>query len=546
MTMRPDDIKNRTFASSLRGYDKAEVRSFLFKVADSSRELHEKLTAAEEQLASATSSAIVDGSTDALGHDADISAETPATSLAAAEQSIVDRYGALGDRIADLLRSADESATDVRVSAERDAAELRAEAQADAQQMRTDAEDRAAELLSEARAIRQEADNHRDEKMAELASTRLEQESAISEARAAAETEVETYRVDSINEIQALRSAAAQDADVIREAAVADGTAAIAEEAATAARLLEEAENDRLAARAELEEVRSEVSNLLEQARTQSEFIKQEADEIIRAKVRSNYEQAQARIDVLRNTEIASRERIVRAQTELVGALNRLDAEPAPALDPATAPAVIEEAERRHDELYAASDDLHDDAEVIDAEVIDAEVIDAETVDSSEERLGNHDSIGREAFEADIAEAAQQIDDGAEEDSSDALFAPVSADEPQPTGSILAGSFGPPADIDGGDAGPVEERIGDRSGDDHEITEHVVIENDELPLHGEAPSADAAIDGEGVGAASLAEAIPSEADSSEAGGLDEEDALARLVREAMQEAVDSARKHDGA
>lgn len=498
MTMRPDDIKNRTFDSSLRGYDKAEVRSFLFKVADSSRELDEKLTVAEKQLASARSAAIVDGSTDALGHDAQSDADASSTSLAATEQSIVDRYGALGDRIADLLRSADESATDVRVSAERDAAELRAEAQADAQQIRTDAEDRAAELLSEARAIRQEADDHRDEKLAELANTRLEQESAISEARAAAEKEVETYRVNSINEIQALRSAAAQDADVIREAAVADGTAVIAEEAATAARLLEEAEKDRLAARAELDEVRSEVSSLLEQARTQSEFIKQEADEIIRAKVRSNYEQAQTRIDMLRNTEIASRERIVRAQTELVGALNRLDAEPAPSLDPATAPAVIEEAERRHDELYAGSNDLH----------VDTDVIDAETVGSAEEGLGNHDSIGREAFEADIAEATQQIDDGAEKDSSAAFLPPPSADD---------------------------------SGDDHEITEHVVIENGELPLRGGTPSADSGIDGEGAAATSLAEAIPSEADSFEAGGLDDEDALARLVREAMQEAVDSAR-----
>lgn len=579
MTMRPEDIKNRTFANSLRGYDKDQVRSFLFKVAESSRELHEKLTATEEQLASASSAAIVDenvadvstdraasspsepseavdGSTpDPVLEAASATAEPPAESLAAAEQSIADRYGALGDRIAELLRSADQSATDLRSSAEQESAELRAVAETDALEVRAAAQDRAAELLSEARAIREEADDYRDEVMAGLANARLEQEATLSEHRAAADAEVETYRVDSINEIQALRSTAVQDADTMREAAVADGAAAIAEEAEASSRLREEAENDRHAARAELEEVRSEVSSLLEQARTQSEFIKQEADEIIRTKVRSSYEQAQARIDVLRNTEIASRERIVRAQTELVGALNRLDSEPAPALDPATAPAVIEEAGRRHEESYegpALDRAGSTDVDGLESGFVDAEVVDAETVEDG------GDSMGREAFEADIAEAAQEIDDVqnddvqnddvAAEDSLAAFFSPDPTEEPQTTSSILAGSFAPPVDTDAEFTDSQEDLPGGFSDGDFEVTEHVVTESadsTEVPFGGETPSPDASSDDDRFGAASLAEALPSEGDASEPGGHEEEDALARLVREAMQEAVDSARKIEG-
>ena len=57
-----------------------------------------------------------------------------------------------------------------------------------------------------------------------------------------------------------------------------------------------------------------------------------------------------------------------------------------------------------------------------------------------------------------------------------------------------------------------------------------------------APPAAEDVSDEGFEPASLSEAIPDE--GAEVGGVAEEDALARLVREAMQEAVDSARKND--
>ena len=669
--MRPEDIKNRTFANALRGYDKDEVRSFLFKVAESSQELHDQLTATEAELSAAVEATREVAATpdvgagsdvawgdEALGDEAlaagdqaptfdtftdagitgdtagegidlidsdaadvhDVLADAPTADhgsvadevedLAVAEQSIADRYGAIGDRIADLLRNADESAAAILASAEHDSEEMRHAAAVEAAQVREDAEAQAAELLAEARAIREEVDAYREQVTAELETARNEQETALAEAKAAAEAEVETFRVNSISEIETLRSdavveveslrggaaaevdelrlTAQRDADALRESAIADGQSAIAEHEAEAARLNHEAENDRRAARAELDDVRSEVSSLLEQARTQSEFIKQEADEIIRTKVRSNFEQAQARIDVLRNTEIASRERIVRAQTELTSALTRLDSEPAPALDPSASSAVIDEAERRQVELTGPSifdDDASSettppavdaDTEVFEvAEVVEADVVsdehagegdaieasDTEFADTDSDNAESADWGGQATFESDVAEAAQQID--AETDGSSplsAFFGPgpeTSVDEPQD--SFAATEYVETEYVETVyvETEYVETTVVETEGsftaeqftsDSFDVTEHVVVESssfEELPMRGhssdeEDTGADAVSAGSDL-PGSLEESLP---EAPELGGREEEDALARLVREAMQEAVDSARKND--
>lgn len=639
--MRPEDIKNRTFGNSLRGYDKDEVRSFLFKVGESSRELHEQLTAAEAELASAVVPQAIDDNdlgsepqatlddvpaalagpvgaettstfdppvagSDALAFDAidavdggsfdastdavpgvDAIVEPPVDSLASAGDSIADRYGALGDRIADLLRNADESAAEILTSAEHDSAATRAAADTAAANVRTDAEERASQMLAEAQSIRAEADAYRDEVMAELASARLVQDSALQEARATAENEVEAFRVDSIDEITTLRSdafveidglrsganvevaelrsTAQLDADSMRESAIADATAAVATDKAEASLLLESAETDRVAARAELEDVRSEVSALLEQARTQSEFIKQEADEIIRTKVRSNFEQAQTRIEVLRNTEVASRERIVLAQTELTSALNRLDADPVPELDPSDSPAVIEEAERRHDELSTGARELGSVAgDVGLAAGFDA--IEADVVET-------------DAIEADLVVAAD-VDADPQSPESDSLsnyFGPGPAEDDPTTGNVLPGGFGDDAESFGEESSSLDtgwpttevsdvETVdygafgSDEPSSDLGLTDHVVVESGDygdlpvrgdvsgagdLPVRGEAlPDVEQFTNTESFGAASLAEALPAEMDAPDLGVATQEDALARLVREAMQEAVDSARKND--
>lgn len=612
MTMRPEDIKNRTFANALRGYDKAEVRSFLVRVAESSRELHEQLANTEAQVAAAAQAArdeaslapdeaAAEAAADATGGDAAAAAGTdveqvgdhdaglvadvhladsPATpdfklhdtaDLAATERSIADRYGALGDRIADLLRNADESAAAILAAAENDSAAMRTEAEAEAAELRNEAEAHAAQLLAEARAIRNEVDEYRSEVMAGIEAAQSEQDAVLAESRQTAEAEIENLRATAMAELDELRSAATAEADAVRssaqeqadtlrEATIADAQATVADREAETARLLDEAENDRRVARAELEEVRSEVSGLLEQARTQSEFIKQEADEIIRTKVRANFEQAQARIDVLRNTEVASRERIVRAQSELTSALSRLDSEPAPALDPSSGPAIIEEAERRQGVLGPAGDDEGSRSEPFSDDQAKPLVVDVDEslVDEAGILVGDDTDLDNQAtFEADVAEASKQISADTDADSPLAAFLAPTPDaevepEAEPFGARF--DFGSRHDDDQTDPETVAEETsmppfgstgfgagGFGSGG---ATEHVV---DDTTTRDQADESDDVDAGEGQSdederPGSLGETIPDAAPAS--GGVAEEDALARLVREAMQEAVDSARKND--
>jgi hypothetical protein len=135
-----------------------------------------------------------------------------------------------------------------------------------------------------------------------------------------------------------------------------------------------EAEAERDRALAGIADARAQVAALLEQARAQSEFIRQEAEDIIRAKVRANIDAAERRISRLRITEQASRERIIAAQSELQSAISRLDAEPAHELGEGTDDLVIAEAEQRV--LSSGSTGIHsavrrfeDDDEVIDLDI---------------------------------------------------------------------------------------------------------------------------------------------------------------------------------
>ncbi len=161
-----------------------------------------------------------------------------------------------------------------------------------------------------------------------------------------------------------------------------------------------EAATEREAALAEVSEARQQVATLLEEARAQSEFIKREAEEIVRAKVRTNLDQAQRRLDVLRNTETSSRNRILTAQRELEAALNRLDAEAVSELGAQTEQDVLLEAEQRAieadyppflstdrpDHSYEGNDydgrgDYDEDDDVIEAHIIDGDVIEGDIIE---------------------------------------------------------------------------------------------------------------------------------------------------------------------
>jgi DivIVA domain-containing protein len=161
--LSPDDVANRVFASSFRGFAESEVRSFLRRVSEemaAAREREQQLIALVDEL------------------EQELRAPRPLD-----EQQLLD---ALGEETARLLRSAREAADDIRKKADERAARVIEEAQEEAQRLRTEAaelvdrraqeaEARAAELVAEAEARAQEVrDAH--ERSAEEQRLRAEQE----------------------------------------------------------------------------------------------------------------------------------------------------------------------------------------------------------------------------------------------------------------------------------------------------------------------------------------------------------------------------------
>lgn len=514
--LTPEEIERREFASTLRGYDRDEVRSFLSKVSRTVRDLQIEVA-------------------DAHGR-----AENEQGVMAASAASLdvePDRFGAIGDRVAELLRLGHDSASQLRVNAEAEAegllnrsraeaeqmtseaearllsarshseallgdarneaenllADARAEAEtlmttaeaeteymrsssrADAENLRNSAGDQAEQLLLEAEAEseelkrqasevllnsqnradelwavaeaeafklredgRIEADQIREAALLEAAEVRDRVKREMHDFRAEAEAEAERMSSEAATEVHLLREttsleserqrseAAAEaermtsearqiladhqaEAEELRNRAVADAERSAADAQAEAERIRAEAEaeaarmrddagvyvdtrreeaegyfsekqreshdyvavrrqeaDDYVAARqgevytnaaeAEAErdraltgiaDAREQVKVLLEQARAQSEFIRQEAEEVIRSKVRANIDQAERRISRLRITEQASRERIIAAQSELQSAIGRLDSEPVHELGDGTDDLVLAEAEQR-------------------------------------------------------------------------------------------------------------------------------------------------------------------------------------------------------
>lgn len=252
------------------------------------------------------------------------------------------RFQALGDRIAGLLRSAHESATHLRDTAENEAVSqlelaktqgdaIRAEAEVDAEAIRSMA-------LAEADEIRARSEVDADRLMTGIGELQIDAETVAEEAK---QTQAQAL-VDAEGDLKAERDAV----EALSNAAQADRDQAMAE----------------------LTDARGQVAELLGQARSQSDFIRHEADEVIRARVRRNMDQAEERLNVLRNSEIASRERIVAAHRELEGAMARLDLDPSPelpidaeqyALDGANQRAEASrfgELDASYDELDAAAD----------------------------------------------------------------------------------------------------------------------------------------------------------------------------------------------
>lgn len=151
MALIPEEVAEKEFALVLRGYDKAEVRSYLQAVAAGLREAIHAASAAEASADTAAAAAMAaKDATDAM--IAEKANSAPAEASVAAVQAMRTTTGAapvnpaadgeasdwsnLGEEIAAVLRTAHEQANGLRSEAEAQAATIRNRAQQNADEAR--------------------------------------------------------------------------------------------------------------------------------------------------------------------------------------------------------------------------------------------------------------------------------------------------------------------------------------------------------------------------------------------------------------------------
>ncbi len=568
MALSPEQYENQEFTVAFRGWKKEEVTAFLKARATDFRELQSKLDAAKAEVEEAKRSKEA-----AIAAAAQLPVP-PALTATASEKADADKFNEMGDRIAGLLRVAEESAEKIKNEAEVDAEEMKTLAGMEAEELKADAQRILDEAHAEAEKIRSEAD------------------SSVAEMK----TEVEEARANLDAELAEIR---------------------------------EQTEADRKQAAEELAEAKAEVAELLAEARSQSEFIRHEADEIVRVKVRTDMETAEKRMRILQLTEQSSRDRLVAAQSELNAALEKLEAEPAPELDPIQADSVLEEAHDRATRELAAggktkaaaasyggnsldevfepqfyenpvSEDDADDSDDIDADDEVVTLLDTDADDNAgskyEEAYGfsadSDDEVDAEddADEVDAEDDADEVvaeddddevvaedddDEVVAEDDDDEVVAEDDDDEvvAEDDDEVVSEDDDVVAEDDADEvvAEDADEVIPDELFDAQDVmdeTPGVLIEDSisSLPDDRQSPldsteipddSGDL-IDDELVPSvpapptesadaipAALAGKPPAAPVETESKVLSDEDPLAKLVREAMQRAVDSARGDEG-
>lgn len=506
MTMDPKAIEQTEFSTSFRGYDKPAVRMFLRRVAGELDGLQGELR--RRAIAAADAAAVSRAEQDGQGAetsevDVDVAAEhsddAPVEAVDEAElfagfdrrkpaSNPEDdvRFQALGDRIADLLKSAHESAAHLSDAAQADAEEKIGAAQAEA-----------AVILG---AAEEEAQKIRDAAHVEA-------------------VQIKSSSQFEADELQSVAQAATAEAEALRAQASEAGAEDLRIKQEELETLSAAAASDRDSAMSALADARGQVTELLGQARSQSEFIRHEAEEVIRSRVRRNMDQAEERLNVLRNSEMASRERIVAAHRELEGAMARLDVEASPLLPSDPGQYALDGAQRRAD-------------------------------------ASNYGEI-----EADYSDADKATD----ADHGDALQGSAATVEPTLISNVGAIAPGDEAltELDGA-ASNAQGLTADTELIEAEVIETEAIETDAIevdavevdaveaePTQVEAVEADVIDVSRIVTQGSDAAAIPAQdldlpdEDLAPANSLPDEDALGRLVREAMERAVDSARSSEG-
>jgi DivIVA domain-containing protein len=543
VAINPDEIENKQFTIGLRGFDRDEVEDYLGSVARQIRRLDAQLSEAE---AAASAIPVTE---DVAAEIADpIPARLARQANATLEEDLTyftdDRFTEFGDRMASLLRLAHEDAGEVRSIADQDAI--------------------AAREASDSETL------------------------ASQEAAAETKNEAEAYRGEVRAEAEAYREEVKAEAEAYREEAKAEAQA----ERETAAKALEDA--------------RGESADLLAQARSQADLIKYEADEMSRAKIRENVETAEKRLSILRTTEVSSRERIAVAQNELQAALARLEENPLQELDdPSVADGILEaakekaaaagpaiaaapEADATPDEVIEV--DEHDAQEVVEADVIEAaevvqaeadEIIevDADEVDAKEDDAEEVIEVDAEEAEADeVVEAEEIVEAGEAEEVAEPAAETEEVSQTEEVEEIEAAedsdvdSMIEPADqsIADPEVPEVVEQPADLVSELRPATEATDSGSKNTPWWAKKRKNEGAIPPPPPppsGAVSVVDSVPSapaspgeaplsgvaeaaraaaeEMNAPEVAIPDSEDALARLVREAMQKAVEGARGTDG-
>ncbi|HXW32327.1 MAG TPA: DivIVA domain-containing protein, partial [Acidimicrobiales bacterium] len=159
--VHPDEVARRTFGTSRRGFDTAEVRAYLESLA-------RELGAAYERQAELASSLAA--------------AQDRATNPVLDEATLTT---ALGQETAKVLRSAHDAAAELMAKAESDVARLRTHVEEECDQIRARAEQHAAERGAQVEAAATEVRRRlQDEEVSRLESAKLEAETLMSQARA--------------------------------------------------------------------------------------------------------------------------------------------------------------------------------------------------------------------------------------------------------------------------------------------------------------------------------------------------------------------------
>lgn len=236
--LTPDDVANRGFATSFRGFDTAEVRDYLGQVADSMRamrdaqhDLERRLREAEERAAhpeideSMLMAALGEETARLLRSAHEAAADIRAKAEENAERMLKDADGEIAARrveidglLAARTAEADEAAAVIRGAAEHDAAALLAGA-------REEAEELLAHARRQAEAVVEQAASRRAELLRDLTRKRRVANIQVEQLRAGRERLLETYAVvrRTLDEVTTSLERAEDDA---RSAAFAAGNRA--------------------------------------------------------------------------------------------------------------------------------------------------------------------------------------------------------------------------------------------------------------------------------------------------------------------------------